>query len=114
VEGPERSRLCFLERRKRETELLRARAQERLATAEERLTGLRWRGRGERGRVLRSEIALQRTAVRLADEKLAALARERQETLARLPHTQERARSRELKRELRPGHGRQLTLDLGL
>jgi AAA domain len=53
----ERSRLRFLEKRERETELLRARA--------------------ERGRALRSEIALQQSALTLAEEKLAELEHER-------------------------------------
>jgi serine phosphatase RsbU (regulator of sigma subunit) len=56
--------------RKRELEQQRARAEQQLADAEQKLDRLRWRGRGRRGAELRTEIALQRTALRLADQKL--------------------------------------------
>ena len=54
----------------RQLEQQRARAQQRLAQAEDKLDRLGWRGRGRRGDELRNEIAWQRTALRLADEKL--------------------------------------------
>jgi ATP-dependent exoDNAse (exonuclease V) alpha subunit len=115
-EERERSRLRFLEKRQRETALLRARAERRLSAAEASLTDLRWRARGGRGRELRGEIALQRTALGLAAEKLAELERERKQLLERLAlaeQTSPRARPPEI---TGPEQGRehQLSLDLGL
>ena len=115
-EEQERSRLRFLEKRQRETALLRARAERRLAVAEASLAGLGWRARGGRGRALRGEIALQRSALTLAEEKLAELKRERKQLLDRLALAEQApARTRrpeiagpERRRE------RQLSLDLGL
>ena len=49
----------------------RTRAQQRLEQAESQLDRRGWRGRGKRGAELRAEIAIQRRAIRLADEKLA-------------------------------------------
>jgi hypothetical protein len=115
AEERERSRLRFLEKRQRETELLRARAEQRLAAAEESLAALGWRARGGRGRELRGEIALQRTALNLAAEKLTELERERTQLVARLALAKEvpaRRRPPALGRER--GRERQLGLDLGL
>jgi conjugative relaxase-like TrwC/TraI family protein len=53
-------------------EQARMRAERRLADAEEQLQQLGWRGRGTRGSELRTEIALQRTALRLSREQFAA------------------------------------------
>ncbi len=52
-------------------EHVRARAAERLAQAEAKLDDLGWRSRRRHGDELRAEIAVQRTTLRLADEKLA-------------------------------------------
>jgi len=115
-EERERSRLRLLEKRQRETKMLQARAERRLAAAEESLAGLGWRARGGRGRDLRGEIALQRSTLRLAEEKLAELERERTELLERLA-----VAAQALTRTRRPeiagpeqGRERQLSLDLGL
>ncbi|MGH3030986.1 MAG: hypothetical protein ACRDNE_09530, partial [Gaiellaceae bacterium] len=71
--------------------------------------------RGGRGRDLRAEIALQRSALARAQEKLAGLSRERERVLERLAHI-ERAPARERRplagRALQPEQ--QLGLDLGL
>jgi conjugative relaxase-like TrwC/TraI family protein len=115
-EERERSRLRFLEKRQRETELLRTRAERRLAAAEESLADLGWRARGGRRHELRGEIALQSSALTLAEEKLAELERERTQLLERLALAEQApARTRrpefagpERRRE------RQLSLDLGL
>ena len=56
--------------RRRELEQQRARAQQRLGEAQEKLDRLGWRGRGRRGDEIRSEIALQRAVLRVADKKL--------------------------------------------
>jgi hypothetical protein len=53
-------------------EQARARAEQRLADSEKQLEQLGWRGRRTNGFELRTEIALQRTALRLAREQLAA------------------------------------------
>ncbi len=111
AERPERARLRLLEKRERETELLRARAERRLAEAEERVAALGWRAGGRRGRDLRGEIALQRSALSLAEEKLARLARERTQLVERFALGEERAPTRP--RERRPERERQLNLDLG-
>ena len=114
-EERERARLRCLEKRERETELLQARAGRRLAAAEASLVALGWRARGGRGRELRSEIALQRSALTLAEEKLAELERERKQVLERLSLAKQaptRKRAPEIGRER--GRERQLSLDLGL
>ena len=115
-EERERSRLRLIEKRVRDTEQLRARAQRRLATAEDGLAALGWRARGGRGRELRGEIARERSALALAAPKLVELERERKQALERLslaeqapargrrPETGGRERERE----------RQLSFDLGL
>lgn len=59
-------------RRQRQLERQRTRAQGRLAEARERLERPGWLGRRRRTE-LQAEIALYRTALRLADEKLNAL-----------------------------------------
>ncbi|MGH3093857.1 MAG: MobF family relaxase [Gaiellaceae bacterium] len=113
-EERERSRLRFLEKRERETEQLRARAERRLAAAEESLAGLGWRARGGRGDALRSEIALQRSALTLAEKKLDELERERTQLLDRLALA-ERAPARTHRSEITaPEREReqQLSLDL--
>jgi conjugative relaxase-like TrwC/TraI family protein len=115
-EERERSRLSFLEKRQRETEHLRARAQRRLAAGEASLAGLGWRARGRRGRALGGEIDLQRSAVRLAEEKLTELERERKQLLDRLAlmeQTPTRTRRSEIAGP-EQGRERQLSLDLGL
>jgi conjugative relaxase-like TrwC/TraI family protein len=49
----------------------KARAEQQLANAEAKLERLSWRGRRKHGPEILSEIALQQTALQLADEKLA-------------------------------------------
>jgi hypothetical protein len=115
-EERERSRLRFLEKRQRETALLQTRAERRLAAAEASLTDLGWRARGGRGRAPRGEIALQRSALRLAEEKLAELERERTRVLERRARS-ERTPARTHRPEIagpEQGRERQLSLDLGL
>ncbi len=56
---------------RRQLEQQRARSQQRLADAEAKLDQLGWPGRRQRGAKLRAEIDFQRTALRLADKKLA-------------------------------------------
>lgn len=48
----------------------RARAEQRLAEAQKKLDRLGWRARGRRGAEFRTEINLQRAALRLADQRL--------------------------------------------
>ncbi|MGH3004460.1 MAG: hypothetical protein ACRDOS_00880 [Gaiellaceae bacterium] len=112
----ERSRLRLLDRRVRDTAQLRARAQRRLDAAEDGLAALGWRGRGGRGRGLRSEIARERSALALAEEKIVELARERKQVLERLTLAEQaplRGRRPEIAgREYAPE--RQLSLDLDL
>jgi hypothetical protein len=115
-EERERSRLHFLEKRQRETKMLQARAERRLAAAEERLAALGWRARGGRGCALRGEIALQRSAVGLAEEKLVELERERarlRERLALAEQAPTRTRRPEIGARERERE-RQLSLDFGL
>jgi hypothetical protein len=57
--------------RKRELEQERVRAERRLADAEGKHDLVGWRRRGRRGAELRTEIALQRAALRLAEQRLA-------------------------------------------
>jgi conjugative relaxase-like TrwC/TraI family protein len=85
--------------RRQELEHTRARATVRLAVAEAKLDQLGWRGHGKRGAELRAEIALQRTAVRLVDEKVA----EPMPTPSREPRRAE-CLHRELGRERAPHH----------
>ncbi|MGH3048120.1 MAG: hypothetical protein ACRDNC_14140, partial [Gaiellaceae bacterium] len=84
--------------------------------AEGGLAALGWRARGGRGRELRDEIALQRSALALAAEKTVELEREQRRALERLSLA-ERAPARRHRpdmagRERAPE--RQLSLDLGL
>jgi hypothetical protein len=51
----------------------RARAGQRLVAAEQELKNLGWRGRRERALELRAEIAFQRDALRLAEERCATV-----------------------------------------
>jgi hypothetical protein len=82
--------------RRRQLEDQRERAGQRLADAEQRLDRLGWRGRGRRGDELRSEVALQRTAIRMADEKLKApIPRPPEQRSRRDPDWNELARSLE-------------------
>jgi conjugative relaxase-like TrwC/TraI family protein len=60
----------LIEAARREFEQQQARAQERLADAEQKLGKLGWRGRGRRGEELRTEIAWQQTALHLVERKL--------------------------------------------
>jgi conjugative relaxase-like TrwC/TraI family protein len=83
----------------------RARAEQRLANAEEQLQQLGWRGRHTRAPELRTEIAFQRTALQLARQQLAAhtLA---VDARARPLQREERARTHELARQRRLRHSR--------
>jgi hypothetical protein len=60
--------------RRRQLEQTRTCAERRLAEAREQLDRLGWRGRRQHGPELRAEIAMQQTALRLADEQLASCA----------------------------------------
>jgi hypothetical protein len=71
LEGSERDRL--LEQQRHATEKLRSRGKERLAAAECKLERLPFYTRGARREELQREIALERTALRMAEEKLAEL-----------------------------------------
>lgn len=115
-EERDRWRLRLLERRQRETEQLRARAQRRLAQAEHELARLGWRARGGRGRELQSEIALERRTLARATEKTTELERERKHVLERLSLAQQRPARTRSPEPAGPKRGRerQLSLDLGL
>jgi conjugative relaxase-like TrwC/TraI family protein len=95
----------LLAARGRQLEQAQARAERRLADAERQLQQLGWRGRRSRGPELRTEIAFQRAALRLAQEQLSAHA-----TVPELPTRQaERqgsARGRELSLQPRLRHDR--------
>jgi conjugative relaxase-like TrwC/TraI family protein len=56
--------------RRQQLEQARARAAQQLADAEAKLVRLGWRGRRKHSAELRTEIAMQRAALRLAEEKL--------------------------------------------
>jgi hypothetical protein len=71
VDHPNRAAIRAHAARKLALKQQRARAEQRLADAKEKLDHLRWRGRGRRGAELRTDIALQQTALRLADQGLA-------------------------------------------
>jgi hypothetical protein len=81
---------------RRKLEQARERAERQLADAEIKLDQLGWRDRGRRRTNLRAEIALHRTALRLADEKLAQAVPE--------PTTQLTPTERERSRQQRPTH----------
>jgi conjugative relaxase-like TrwC/TraI family protein len=114
-------RLRRLESVEAQTKEAKARSEQRLAAATERLAGLGWRGRRREGERLRREAAREQSALRLAEEKLASLERERGRARRRLARAQEaaprppRERARAVERpapERAPE--RQLGLDLGL
>ena len=63
----------LLARQQRQLEQQRTRAQKRLADARERLERLGWRGRRQHSAELKAEIAFNRNALQLADEKLTEL-----------------------------------------
>jgi hypothetical protein len=83
LERSERDRL--LEQQRLATEKIRAKGKERLAEAELRFECLPFYARGRRREELRREIALERTALRLADEKLEELERRSREANQRPP-----------------------------
>ncbi len=92
---------------RRQLEQQRALAEQRLADAEAKLDRLGWRGRRGHRAELRTEIAFQRTALRLADEKLAeppSLSRVRPRRTAPSRERSElvRSRPRELEQRLGP------------
>ncbi|MGH3041994.1 MAG: ATP-dependent DNA helicase, partial [Gaiellaceae bacterium] len=89
-----RDRLRRLESVEAQTREAKARSEQRLAAASERLAGLGWRGRRREGERLRREAAREQSALRLVAEKLAALERERRRALERLARAQERALKR--------------------
>jgi len=60
----------MLAARRQQLEQVRTRAAQRLAQAEAKLDELGWRGHRRHGDELRAEIAMQRTALHLADEEL--------------------------------------------
>jgi conjugative relaxase-like TrwC/TraI family protein len=72
VERVDRSTAHLIAARGRQLEQARARAERRLADAEEQLEQLGWLGRRTHKAEIRAEIALQRTALRLAREQYAA------------------------------------------
>jgi hypothetical protein len=117
-----REQLQRLENVEAQTKEAKTRSEQRLAAVSERLAGLGWRGRRREGEQLRREVARERSSLRLAEEKLVALERERRRALARLARAQEqvlRPRPRQRDRTVeRPtparARGRQLGLDLGL
>jgi hypothetical protein len=87
-------------RQQEQFEWQRARAAERLAAAQRELERLGWRGRLRHAAKLRAEIALQRAALRLAEESRATLKTPtalEPRTLAR--EARERVRSRFLQRD---------------
>src|SRR6266545_2243808 len=98
------------------TEKIRASGKERLAEAERRLERLPIYARGRRREELQREIALERTALRLADEKLEELELRSRETKQRPPLARasaeiamQRDRGHRLEREREP-----VQLDLGI
>lgn len=104
-----------------QTERARALAQKRFVEATERLAGLGWRGRRREVERLRGEAARERSALNLAEAKLAKVEKERRRALERLTRAQERALqpARERGRTAeQPAPARvperQLNLDLGL
>jgi hypothetical protein len=116
-----RAHLRLLESAEAQTREAKARAEKGLAEAQERLAGLGWRGRRREGWKLEHEGATERSALRLAEEKLVTLVGERRRARERLAGAQERAlqapprRGRAVERpapERAPE--RQLGLDLGL
>jgi conjugative relaxase-like TrwC/TraI family protein len=99
----------FLAQQHGQLDRQRERATERLAAAKRELEHLGWRNRRQRRTELQTEIALQESALRLADEKRAQLAlrRDRQPpALVRKAHEQAWSRSprRDLTPEREPPH----------
>jgi len=114
LERSERDRLS--EQQRLATEKIRASGKERLAEAERRLERLPFYARGRRREELQREIALERTALRLADEKLEELELRSPETKQRPPLARasaeiamQRDRGHRLEREREP-----VQLDLGI
>jgi fermentation-respiration switch protein FrsA (DUF1100 family) len=98
------------------TEKARTKAEERLAAAERRLECLPFYIRGARREELQREIALERTALRMADEKLAELELHSREPQQR-PHLARRSQEMALERGRAPRRARELEpvqLDLGI
>jgi hypothetical protein len=88
------------EARGKQLEQARTRAEQRLADAEKQLQQIGWRGRRTRRTELRTEIALQRTALRLAREQLDAHALAVDARAGPLER-EERARTQEIARHRR-------------
>jgi hypothetical protein len=116
-----REHLRLLESVEAQTERARARAEERLTEAQERLAGLGRRGRRRKGEQLRRETARERSMLGLAEAKLAALEPERSRARERLARAQEQALRAAPARERPPEPPtrdrqpqRQQSLDLGL
>ncbi|MGZ4391962.1 MAG: MobF family relaxase [Gaiellaceae bacterium] len=109
--GPSEAPARLFAQRQQRLDQARAQAQERLAAAEAKLETLGWRSHGRRGAELRSDIALHRAALRLADQRTTELRRAAPATpRARPPldHDLAPSRTRSLSREREaPG------LDLG-
>jgi conjugative relaxase-like TrwC/TraI family protein len=96
--------------RQRQLERAQRRAAQRLARANAKLHELGWRGRGRRGDNLRTEIAAQRAALRLADEMLAQLVNAPEGLLAARVERELAVLTRERSRQLllkRDGHAEQ-------
>jgi conjugative relaxase-like TrwC/TraI family protein len=109
----ERTRLRLIDQARLATTKARAAAERRLEEAERDLSRLGVFARGRRRDDLRSEIALQRTAIRMADEKLLELGQQAEDArrmalngdraVTRLPDSQERTHEPALTREAHVG-----------
>jgi conjugative relaxase-like TrwC/TraI family protein len=115
-----RRRLRLLQSAEKQTNEAKARAERALAEAEKRRAGLGWRARRREGKLDR-QAATERSTIRLAEEKLARLEKERRQARERLARAQERLlrapprRGRSVERPVpERAPGRQLGLDLGL
>jgi conjugative relaxase-like TrwC/TraI family protein len=114
IAAPPDATARLLARQREQLDRQRAQAKQRLAAAERQLENLGWRARGRRGLELRAEIALQQTALRLADQqhaKLTELSARQPPALAREHEEPRRSLRRELTREREP-HRRGLELGL--
>jgi hypothetical protein len=114
LECSERDRL--IEQQRLATEKIRARGKERLAAAERRLERLPIYARSRRREELRREIALEWTALRMADEKLDELELHSREPQQR-PHLARRSQEMALERGRAPRRARErepVQLDLGI
>jgi conjugative relaxase-like TrwC/TraI family protein len=116
-----RRQLRLLEDAAEQTREAKATAERRLAEAEQRRTRLGWRGRRREGWKLDRQADTERSTIRLAEEKLARLEKERRRARERLARAQERAlraphrRGRSVERPVpERAPERQLGLDLGL